>query len=115
MGGAARAILDDASDRVGIEVAQAVARDLGADERRVAAPARSSLPGHLHVEVGPDAEQLAHVLVERVHQLVQLARADEHDLDVDRHRVGRERGGREHHELLAEVLDLGDSRAQRSP
>ena len=74
VGGLARAVLDDARDGAGVEVAQPLARDLGADEGRVA---RRLLlvPGHLHVEVGPDAEQLGHVLVERVHQLVQLARA----------------------------------------
>ena len=74
VGGAARAVLDHARDGAGVEVAQPVAGDLGADERRVARGSCSS-HGICTSKSARTRNSSAHVLVERVHQLVQLARA----------------------------------------
>lgn len=95
MGGFPRAEADHVSHGRGIEGGQLLSPHLLGDEARVG-PVALGITVSFGVEVGPHLEQLAEVVVQVLHQVIQLGRAEHDQFGVDGDRLWLQgRGGQQ--------------------
>src|SRR5690606_36484194 len=114
----ARRMLDHAGDRIGAQRQELVAAREGRDQPAVELGALAVAVDAV-LEIGRDLEQIGEVRVELAEQVIRQPLADQHDLEVERHRLGLERDGRDEAQQLERRLDAdlaGEERAlQRGP
>src|SRR6516162_4288861 len=103
--GKARRVLDRARDRAAIEWQQLLAAYHRGDETGVE-QGRFRGPLDAVVKIGRNFEQFFEIVVEGAQQIVDERRAKQHDLDVERDRLGLQRHGARQAQQLLQALEV---------